>query len=112
MPCIDFCGEIFDGEGIYPSDEFLEAISKADWKIGFKGIVDFALMGHIYDTYWDVTDCGEFWEYAVSTGGWSGNESIISALKKNQMFWALCWYSSQRGGHHVFRINKWSAGAP
>ena len=36
------------------------------------------------------------------TGGWSGNEDIISALKANTMFWMMMWQSSDRGGKHVF----------
>ena len=42
--------------------------------------------------------------YYLATGGWSGNEDIIGALKKNYMFWSLCWYKSQRGGAFWFKI--------
>ena len=40
----------------------------------------------------------------LSTGGWSGNESIIEALQKN-FFWTFFWQKSIRGGHHWFRID-------
>jgi hypothetical protein len=37
------------------------------------------------------------------TGGWSGNEEIISELHSN-FFWSLYWQKSTRGGHHFFRV--------
>jgi hypothetical protein len=45
-------------------------------------------------------------KYQISTGGWSGNEDLISALMDNQMFWALAWESTRRGGHYVFEIER------
>ena len=40
--------------------------------------------------------------YYLSTGGWSGNESIIVALRDNRMWWVLNWEASRRGGHFTF----------
>jgi hypothetical protein len=40
----------------------------------------------------------------LSTGGWSGNESIIGSLHKNFIFWSMYWYKEQRGGHYWFEI--------
>lgn len=42
----------------------------------------------------------------ISTFGYSGNKSIIEALKKNFTFWAVHWYSSTRGDHYVFQFSE------
>ncbi len=44
--------------------------------------------------------------FELHTGGWSGNEVIIGALQDNVMFWSLCWESSRRGGHYIFKVRK------
>lgn len=42
----------------------------------------------------------------MSTGGWSGNESIIEALNSiNNLFFTLWWQKSERGGHYWFKID-------
>ena len=38
------------------------------------------------------------------TGEWSGNESIISEMKRNSLFWSFCWRKSITGGHFWFKI--------
>lgn len=42
------------------------------------------------------------WEYHISTGGWSGNEEVIEALKSKHMFWIMYWQQSTKGGHYIF----------
>jgi len=42
----------------------------------------------------------------LHTGGWSGNEELIGALKQNYLFWSMCWLKSTRGGHYWFKIPK------
>lgn len=49
--------------------------------------------------------------YRVSTGGWSGNESLIEALQENKVFWLLCWRLIRRGGHFEFELPTASAAA-
>lgn len=41
----------------------------------------------------------------LSTAGWSGNEEIIKALKRNRIFWSMFWAKSERGGHYTFEID-------
>lgn len=50
---------------------------------------------------------GDTWN--VSTGGMSDNETLIGGMMDNFLFWSLCWESSSKGGHYVFRIPKISA---
>lgn len=44
--------------------------------------------------------------YYVSTGGWSGNESVISAMQRNHMMWHMNWVQSRRGGHYIFELKE------
>jgi hypothetical protein len=54
----------------------------------------------------DDPDDGHRW--CCATGGWSGNEEIVSALERNTMFWALCWAASLRGGYFEFEVRELS----
>lgn len=40
--------------------------------------------------------------YWLSTGGWSGNESLISAMRANHLWWTFFAARWQRGGHYIF----------
>lgn len=42
--------------------------------------------------------------YVYHTGGWSGNEDVIEALRLNFMFWSMYWLKTTRGGHYYFKI--------
>jgi len=82
----------------YPEEHELKKIS--GWPhTDFPGLIE-----HIR-ARWLYADCGYFAfngsVLEMSTGGWSGNESIIYALKENHIFWWHC-LSWRRGGHYVF----------
>ena len=38
-----------------------------------------------------------------ATGGWSGNEELLMALRRNASVWALTWRLSTRGGLHIYQ---------
>jgi len=42
----------------------------------------------------------------ISTLGWSGNEDMIYALQRNNLFWIQCYFSHQTGGHYCFRFTR------
>lgn len=46
----------------------------------------------------------------MSTGGWSGNEEIIRAMRENFIMWDKTWHSVRRGGHYVFILPRRSKG--
>ena len=89
----------------YPDDEELERIRTWDYRDLL------ALFRYIEERWW----APEYFRIRtrkykghiraeVHTVGWSGNESLIDALMENTMAWMLCWESSERGGHYMFRI--------
>jgi hypothetical protein len=50
---------------------------------------------------WDLEE-GNLIQARFITGGWSENETIISAMMQNIILWGRCWVSSHRGGLYVF----------
>lgn len=41
-----------------------------------------------------------------ATGGWSGNEMLIAALRQNAVMQSVTWCLTTRGGLHIYRIPK------
>lgn len=95
---------MLDGNG-YPEEASLQAIKEWDiLKQGIQGLLDLVED----NTNWadrQIHIRGKrvlYFEY--HTGGWSGNEDVISALHQNFLFWATFWRKSTAGGHYYFRI--------
>ncbi len=104
--------DLFDDDG-YPTDEFLDAVK--NWECGkndYKELMEFIKSGWHFAEWGfhcnDATDTldDEVFEYRVSTGGWSGNEDLIAAMRANFMFWSICWVQARRGGHYIFHVKK------
>ena len=86
----------------YPTDEELDTITKWDAQ-DIKGCFEYMAELWAYPEYFTLEDG----KYHVSTGGWSGNEDIIGALKDNLLVWLFTWEQSRRGGHYIFDLNRW-----
>ena len=86
----------------YPDDDELRTIAKWDWH-DLHGLMAYVQRRWHYGD-WGWTQDGN--RFTISTGGWSGNEDLMRALKDNTIFWCFCWESSRRGGHYVVEIPK------
>ncbi len=109
--------EFLDEDG-YPTDDALFLIE--NWHFSdAKGF--FAFIESIWHLRsWGWTECVggiDDWtqeklpdttkRFHISTAGWSGNESIIHSMKKNNhMMWSLNWVQSRRGGHYIFELKE------
>lgn len=103
--------DFIDAHG-YPTEHALEVIQRFRgtprdmidfvdslwWPSG--GVTTFEKVDSI--PTWDDRP-GYRWE--LSTGGWSGNESIMSELE-GTFFWMNFWYSVVRGGHYTFYLES------
>jgi hypothetical protein len=106
--------DFLDEDG-YPTEQALEVVEKWHWD-DIPGWFQFIKsIWHLHSWGWkeklEPHDWnGKFEQYKnrmvqrhyVSTGGWSGNESIIGAMQRNDMMWHLNWVQSRRGGHYIF----------
>jgi hypothetical protein len=95
----------FDSDG-YPTEETLQTIREWPPTDG-RGLLEYV------ERTWCYPDFAMIDEGAGSrgrsrlgflTGGWSGNESLVSAMEQNIAWWGMNWYSSVRGGHHTFEV--------
>lgn len=97
---------VLSEDGQYPSDVELQRIEEWPYT-DLIGLFDYIGERWMYKDYWEkVVDNRLRVKLSVSTGGWSGNESLIGALEKNIMAWTLTWQESRRGGHYKFEIRK------
>ena len=83
----------------YPTDEQLYKIE--NWPLeNMIGLAKYVV--DVWNVDYGMVDLlRETGTMTLITGGWSGNEEILSALEKN-MFWSLFWKASYRGGRVEF----------
>ncbi len=96
--------DLFDNAG-YPTDEALKMIENWDVFAHKQEFIDYL------ESLWsqDFNYNGAGYQdklLRLSTGGWSGNEDIIQAMRKNTMFWLFAWEQSRRGGHYIFDMSR------
>lgn len=110
LAALDSAGEL-DEDG-YPTDEALDVIEHWPWDDP-KGWFEFIhSIWHLRSWGWNECDAiddvtgKKAYCYYISTAGWSGNESIISAMQKNEFMWHLNWVQSRRGGHYIFELRE------
>ena len=101
--------EWLDDEG-YPTEEALQKIRDwpppQDWRNNdhWRAIFEFVkALWWAPDWGWHEDVRGQH-AYVISTAGWSGNESLITAMLANQTLRMMCWQQSRRGGHYVFTL--------
>lgn len=89
----------FDADG-YPTAETERAIANWDFRDapGWLAYIQ-ASWNHHYGRIWREDGL-----IKMATGGWSGNEAIVEAMRRNSLLWSMLWESSHRGGLEVFRV--------
>jgi hypothetical protein len=87
----------------YPEIETLIRITEWPWADAEACLDRIFELWHI-ETGAQKYPANETTVYRFATGGWSGNEDLIAALRGNTMIWLLTWHMSQRGGLHVFHV--------
>jgi len=104
--------DVVDEDG-YPTDSALEIVELWPWQdpVGWFEFIktiwwspEWGWKEKEEDHDWDT---GKFvHKYYLSTGGWSGNESIIQAMQNNKLLWSFNWAESRKGGHYIFERNS------
>lgn len=98
----------FDGplhEDQYPSEVVLEWIEGYDcYEHGVGN-----LLSMVKRVWWRgdrvrTAPATDGYRLTLITGGWSGNEDVVTALQENWTFWPRFWERSERGGKHEFHI--------
>jgi hypothetical protein len=93
----------------YPTQYALQLIRDWDCQKDLRGLVELLREIWNFDDYMILkTGKNHLGEKVnileLHCGGWSGNEDIIGALEKNEMFFMLYWQKTERGGHYYFEL--------
>lgn len=93
----------------YPTEDILEQIRQ--WKGTANALLDAVI--DIWPHYGTTTDStvrgGSTRRVVLVTGGWSGCEDLVDALRTT-LVWTLAWSESSSGGRHVLELPHALAG--
>ena len=87
----------------YPTEEELETIE--NWNA--TTVQEYEKLFEYIQSIWHWSDYAikhDISHYELHTGGWSGNEDIIRAMKQNYILWACSCELERRGGHYYFNL--------
>lgn len=96
-------------DDLYPNDDVLNALEQwpstdCDGALRFMASQWITEYGTVRDTLTDAERelVGDETCLRFATGGWSGNEELVTALQTNALVWAFTWRLSACGGSHIF----------
>ena len=111
-------GGIFVDDDGYPTYDALEIIKLWHWDDARGWFKFIESLWAYHDWGWKEKDEPHEFDndkmvhrYYISTGGWSGNESIIDAMQQADFMWSLNWVQSRRGGHYIFELREFNDGS-
>jgi len=91
-------------ENDYPDEKSLKEIEEWDiLKQDVRGLLDLVKENTNWSDRQICITGKKIIRFEYHTGGWSGNEDVINALRQNLLFWSLFWEKSTRGGHYYFK---------
>jgi len=109
--------DFLDDDG-YPTDDALEIVKLWHWDDARGWFKFIESLWAYHDWGWKEKDEPHEFDndkmvhrYYISTGGWSGNESIIDAMQQADFMWSLNWVQSRRGGHYIFELREFDDGS-
>lgn len=102
--CIERTGRKMHDGYIYPDGEIIEKIESWPLEDGADNLLKFVHKNWWMQSLSKRNRKKQTWVFR--TGGWSGNQELITALGANNNFWSLCWKSSHRGGRYKFDYSR------
>ena len=97
----------FDRDG-YPTEATLERVQSWPLEDDLEAGVRFIQQAWSYPERFVEVKPGVWY---VSTGGWSGNEDLIAAWRRNFLLWSQWFVLHGRGGHFIFARGDMGDGA-